>query len=307
LPVPTPNYLSFSAETLRQTAEELDAHLHACRLCPNLCGADRYQGKTGVCQAGAEVKLGSFAVHRGEEPPLSGTRGSGTVFFSHCTLQCQFCQNYPLSQLHHGKFYSIEELAQVYLHLQQKGCHNLNWVSPTQYLPQAFRALLIAREKGLTLPVVYNSSGWETVETVKLLRSVVDVYLPDARYSREEPAKEFSRAFRYPQINEAALQAMRINQPVEVWDKHELLHKGMIVRVLILPGHAQDTVTILHRLKEWFGQALPISLMSQYFPCYHALNHPVLNRRITREEYDTAVESLHELGFENGWVQEYDA
>lgn len=307
MPIPTPNFLAYSAETLHQVAEELEAHLSACRLCPNLCGINRLQGKTGVCLAGTQVKIGSFAVHHGEEPPLSGTMGSGTVFFSHCTLQCQFCQNYPISQLHHGKFYTTEELAQVYITLQQKGCHNLNWVSPTQYLPQAFQALLLAREKGFNLPIVYNSSGWEAVETVKLLKSFVDVYLPDARYSREEPAKEFSRAFRYPEINESALKAMRANQPTEIWDEEDLLHKGMIVRVLILPGHAQDTVTLLHRLKNWFGPTIPISLMSQYFPCYKALEHPLLNRRIHREEYDTAVNALHELGFENGWVQEYDA
>lgn len=303
-----PNYLLYDRSRLLKAVEELDHHLHQCRLCPNLCGADRISDHTGVCRATDRVKLGSFAVHHGEEPPLSGTHGSGTVFFSHCTLQCLFCQNYPLSQLHHGKEYTIESLSEAYLWLQQQGCHNLNWVSATQYLPQAFHALLLAREKGLHIPIVYNSSGWETEDTIRLLEPIVDIFLPDARYASEKPAIEYSKAFRYPAINERALKRMRECQPEEVWqEENGILQKGMIVRVLILPGHAKDAVEMLYRLKDWFGVSLPISLMSQYFPCYQALEHPVLKRRILREEYDMAVNALHDLGFESGWVQEFDA
>ena len=304
---PEPNYLQFSPEYLSGVADQLDAHLHECRLCPNRCGVDRTAGKVGLCRATDTVKLGNFAVHHGEEPPLSGTRGSGTVFFSHCTLQCLFCQNYPLSQLHHGKEYTIEMLSDAYLWLQHQGCHNINWVSATQFLPQAFRALLLAKAKGFRLPIVYNSSGWETEETVQLLRPMVDIYLPDARYANEKPAIEYSKAFSYPEINEKALRFMHEIQPEQVWHEDGTLQKGMIVRVLILPGHAEDAVEILTRLKAWFGVSIPISLMSQYFPCYKALEHPVLNRRLLREEYDLAVNALHTLGFENGWVQEFDA
>lgn len=304
---PAPNYLQTTADERQAISEQLQSHLQRCRLCPNLCGVDRTAGKTGVCHATDKVKIGSYAVHRGEEPPLTGTRGSGTVFFSHCTLQCLFCQNYPLSQLHHGKEYTVETLADAYLWLQNQGCHNLNWVSATQFLPQAVEALWIAREKGLTIPIVYNSSGWETEETVRLLRSVVDVFLPDARYASDKPAIEFSKAFRYPEINERALRLMRTFQPEEVWHEEATLLKGMIVRVLILPGLAEDAIEILSRLKSWFGVSVPISLMSQYFPCYQALEHPILQRRIHQEEYDRVVSALHHLGFENGWVQEFDA
>lgn len=298
-----PEFLKTPLDKLAQIREELYQNLMSCSLCPNECRVNRTKGELGKCQASNALSLGSFAVHEGEEPPISGTSGSGTIFFTHCTLSCLYCQNYPLSQLHHGKIYSTAEVARIFLNLQKKGCHNLNLVSPTQFLPFALDALLLAREQGLSIPIVYNSSGWESEWVIDQLRYFVDIFLVDSRYSQNETAYSYSNAKHYVEINQKALFKMLSFQPQALFDG-SILKKGVIIRVLILPGHAEEGIQVLKNLYTWFGNELYISLMSQYFPCWKACSHPILQRRITEEEYESVRVVLESLGFENGWVQE---
>jgi putative pyruvate formate lyase activating enzyme len=305
LPVPAPEYLQNSLPLLKSIRDELYLNLTSCSLCPNRCQINRTDGKLGCCKAPNHLLIGSFAVHNGEEPPLSGTRGSGTVFYSHCTLSCIYCQNYPLSQLHHGKKYSTEELAQIFLDLQEKGCHNINWVSPTQFLPFILDALLMAREQGLKIPIVYNSSGWESEWIVEHLRYFVDVFLPDSRYSSDQTAYAYSKAGSYVDRNKKVLTLMHQFQPKALFED-DVMVKGMIVRVLILPGHHEESIQVLRNLKEMLGTDVHISLMSQYFPCYLALDHSPLDRKISSLEYDEVVMEMEKLGFNLGWAQDLE-
>lgn len=303
---PEPFYLQYSASELNLIAEEMAEEYSSCRLCPHECKVNRKQGALGVCHASDQVKLGSASLHWGEEPPITGTRGSGTLFFSHCTLSCLYCQNYPLSQLHHGQILSDEDLATRMLKLQKEGAHNLNWVTATQFLPSAFRALLIAREQGLRIPVIYNTSGWESDRALRWFSYFVDGYLVDSRYFSDETAKELSGARSYHARNVAVLQACRKQLPYELFDSEEILQKGMIVRILILPHYTSETVAVIHQLKALLGSEVYVSLMSQYFPAYQAFQHPYMRRKLLREEYQQAVEALEACGFEKGWVQDYD-
>lgn len=306
LPNQPPEYLNHSLAGLQVVRDELLDRMDCCTLCPHNCRVNRKEGKKGYCQAPNHIVLGSFARHEGEEPPISGIHGSGTVFYSYCTLTCQYCQNYPLSQLHHGNKYTPEELSSVFLKLQDMGCHNINWVSPTQFLPYIVDALLLAREKGLHVPIVYNTSGWENEWVCHLLSNFVDVYLPDARYSKNETAVKYSHAPQYVEINQKTLQIMRSNQPKELFFE-EILVKGLIVRVLILPNHAKETIQVLKNLQRDLGSETYISLMSQYFPCWHALSDESLNRSIKEEEYNEVSEVMDHLGFTNGWVQGFES
>lgn len=300
----TPEYLQTDLATLKDLRDRLYENLTSCTLCPNECKVNRTEGRLGVCQAPNHLVIGSYAVHKGEEPPISGTMGSGTVFFSYCTLSCLYCQNYPLSQLHHGKKYSIDELCDIYLHLQKQGCHNINMVSGTQFLPFMLDALIQAREKGLSIPIVYNSSGWESEWVVNSLRYFVDIFLTDSRYSNNETAFSYSRAKNYVEINQKALKMMQSFQPNALFDG-DILHKGLIIRVLVLPGHSSESVEVLQNLQALVGTEVHISLMSQYFPCYKALEHPILSRSINASEYEGPCKTLEDLGFNLGWVQDH--
>ena len=300
-----PEYLKNDLGTLRDLRDQLYENLTSCALCPNQCHVDRTKGEVGVCKAPNHLVIGSYAVHPGEEPPISGAKGSGTVFYSHCTLSCLYCQNYPLSQLHHGKKYSTEELCDIYLHLQKQGCHNINMVSCTQYLPFALDSLIQAREKGLTIPIVYNSSGWESEQIVNLLQYFVDIFLVDSRYSNNQTAMSLSAAKSYVEINQQALKQMLQFQPKAIFEK-DILLKGVIIRVLVLPGLADESIQVLKNIKRLLGTNVHISLMSQYFPCWKALDHPLINRSINQAEYDVVCQSLNELGFDKGWVQEHE-
>jgi putative pyruvate formate lyase activating enzyme len=302
----TPEYLKNPVSTLEKIRDELFQNLSSCTLCPNKCQVNRLKGELGICQAPNFLKLGSFAVHPGEEPSISGTNGSGTIFYSHCTLRCIYCQNYPLSQLHHGKKYTTDELSDIFLSLQKKGCHNINMVSPTQFLPFMLDALIKAREKGLTIPIVYNTSGWENEWIVKLLHYFVDIFLVDSRYSSNETAFAYSGCRSYVEVNQKALQLMAERYPKALFDQ-EIMQKGIIVRVLVLPEHSTETIQILRHLKYWLGTDIHISLMSQYFPCWKALEHPTLNRRITTEEYEEVCTALETLGFSKGWTQDHES
>jgi putative pyruvate formate lyase activating enzyme len=276
-----------------------------CRLCPRACGARRDRGERGFCREGAAARVFSAAPHFGEEPPLSGTAGSGTVFFSGCTLRCSYCQNHAFSQEGAGSEAGPGELSRIFLSLERKGCHNLNLVTPTHFLPQILQALSRAAEAGFSLPLVYNTSGYETLETLRLLDGVVDIYLPDMRYDAAAPAARHSEAEGYPEVNRRAVREMWRQVGPLVTDAAGAARRGLIVRHLVLPGGAAGTRGVLRFLAEEVSRDVAVSLMSQYTPCFRALGDPILGRRPTRREFEEAAAALHDLGFRNGWIQEW--
>ncbi len=274
-----------------------------CRLCPRQCGVRRMESATGVCQAGNVLRVSRFIHHRGEEPVLSGTRGSGTVFFSHCSLRCQYCQNYQISFEGQGRDVSIEEFAQGMGDLQDAGVHNVNWVTPTHYLPWLLEGLKIAAQQGLNLPLVYNCGGYETLEALRLLDGLVDIYLPDAKYADAELAETLSGAKDYPEVNRAAIAEMWRQVGELETDEEGVARKGLIVRHLVIPGELENTKGVLRALKETVGVKVAISLMGQYFPTAR-MRKTAYNRSLTVREYQEVAQYMFDLGFEHGWVQE---
>ncbi len=303
-----PSYLALAASgELHRRAEAAWERLRACDLCPRRCGVDRLSGQVGFCRAGAQARVASHNTHRWEEPPISGSRGSGTIFFSYCTGRCLFCQNYPISQLGVGEDVTNERLAQMMLTLQRWGCHNINLVTPTHYVPQFLAALEMAAARGLRIPIVYNTSGYERVETLRLLDGVVDIYLPDAKYADDAIARRLSGFVDYVAHNRAALLEMARQVGVTLQrDAEGIAVRGMVIRHLVLPNGLAGTEEVLRWIAENLSTSAYISLMSQYFPAYRAVGDPELGRSITFDEYDEALDALERLGFENGWRQEID-
>ncbi len=278
--------------------------LSSCRLCPRACGADRLAGETGFCRAGLAARVAAVSIHHGEEPPVSGSRGSGTVFFAHCNMTCLFCQNYPISQLGHGRDMDTETLAGELLKLQGKGAHNVNFVTPTPHVPQLVDAVRAARDKGFALPVVYNTNGYDSLEALALLDGVVDVYLPDAKYRSRELSEAVSGAPDYPGSNDAALAEMVRQVGFLATGEDGIATRGVLVRHLVLPGRVEETVRVLEHLKKVFGPDLPLSLMGQYFPAYRAPETPGFERKLTEEEYEEAVDAAVRLGLNGVFIQE---
>lgn len=278
-----------------------------CRLCPRECGAERANNKPGICGALKEVKVASFNLHQGEEPPVTGTEGSGTIFFSGCTLKCIFCQNYPISHLFNGEFYSVEQLADMMLGLQERKAHNINLVTGTPYLYHFVEALYIARQKGLTIPIVYNSSGYEHLEVISALEGVIDVYLPDLKYANEDVAFCYTGVRDYLEYAFPALREMFRQVGDLQTDGDGIAVKGMILRHLILPGHTANSKRVLKIIAESSFKDCHLSLMSQYFPAYKAVEHNEINRQLTYEEYEEVKEYALSLGFSKGWFQDMDA
>jgi len=248
--------------------------------------------------------VSSVNLHFGEEPPISGYRGSGTIFFTSCNLRCVFCQNYPISQLRHGKEVSVRDLADAMLKLQDKGAHNINFVTPTRHVHQIMDALRIAYERGLEIPLVYNTGGYDSVEMLRLLEGVVDIYMPDMKYSDPEMGRKYSGIPDYPQVNREAIKEMHRQVGDLVIDDEGIARKGLLVRHLVLPEGIAGTEDVLRFLAEEVSRDTYISLMRQYFPAYKAVNMPPLDRRITEEEYREAVELLDKYGLTRGWIQE---
>jgi putative pyruvate formate lyase activating enzyme len=278
--------------------------LSPCRVCPRACGIDRLAGETGFCGMGFHPVVASDNLHFGEEPPISGTRGSGTIFFGGCSLGCSFCQNYPISHLRHGNQVTIPELAGMMLKLQKRGAHNINFVTPTHFSPQILGALAIACSKGLTIPLVWNSSGYETVEMLELLNGIVDVYMPDMKFADSEPAERIAGAGNYPEINrEAILEMHRQVGPLEL-DEEGIANKGLLIRHLVLPENLSGTDDVLRFIAEKVSRRTSISLMSQFFPAHQSHEKPPLDRPVTAGEYERAKESLERYGLTEGWVQE---
>jgi putative pyruvate formate lyase activating enzyme len=300
------NYLHlYHSGKLAGRIESAWALLEQCEICPHRCGVNRLRGEQGICRMGALPKVSSWNLHCWEEPPISGTRGSGTVFFSGCTGCCRFCQNYPISQLGYGQAVSIERLAEMMLELQRKGAHNINFVTPTHFMPHILAALPHAVEGGLHVPLVYNTSGYERVEALQLLEGVVDLWLPDAKYADDAVARRLSGFENYVDINRDALREIHRQVGAElVLDGQGIAIRGMIVRHLVLPGGLAGTPDVLLWIARSLSPRILVSLMDQYFPAHRAIGDPLLGRKVTATEYKTALEALHAAGLENGWCQD---
>ncbi len=297
-----PLYKSLLESGWREKLEQLRELFSPCMFCPRLCGAMRADDEPGECGSGLHASAGSHNLHFGEEPPVSGTRGSGTVFFSGCNLHCLFCQNYPLSQMRHGEAVTAEKLAGMYLELQRRGAHNLNLVTPSHVNLQWFEALFIAAQNGFSLPVVYNCGGYDRVEVLRIFEGVIDVYMPDAKYRDAKLAAELSDAKDYPKVNQAALIEMHRQAGPLVTDAAGIAVRGMLVRHLMLPGKLENTLAVLDDIAA-ISPDIPVSLMTQYFPAYKAPDTPGMNERVTKAEYRAAEKRCRELGLINGYFQ----
>ena len=283
-------------------------HLLAhCTLCPRRCGVNRNAGAHGFCGAGRAVRVARTMLHAWEEPCLVGTHGAGTGFFAHCTLRCVYCQNHAIS--HEGQGVEIDEdaLAARFLSLEREGAATLDLVTPTHYTPQILRALTLAREQGLTLPVVWNTSGYETTENIARLAGAVDIYLPDLKYNTEESGRLYSAAPDYAAAAFAALRAMAAQIGALQFAEDGRLLRGVLVRHLVLPGHRRESIALVQRLREEFGDRIQLSLMRQYTPLYRAAEFPPLHRRLTTFEYESVVDAARDLGMTQVYVQGAEA
>jgi putative pyruvate formate lyase activating enzyme len=289
---------------IRSRLKQAYALLSPCRACPRNCGVDRLKGETGVCGMGFLPEVSSDNLHFGEEPPISGTRGSGTIFFAGCSLRCVFCQNYPISQMRHGNRVTIPRLAEMMLRLQNRGAHNINFVTPSHFAPQIMGALLVAYQKGLNIPLIYNCGGYESLEILRLWNGIVDVYMPDMKYTDPENAKAYSSAPDYPEVNRAAILEMGRQVGILELDAEGITKKGLLIRHLVLPENIAGTEAVLSFIAEKVSPKTHISLMSQYFPAHKAHGMPPMDRKIKRSEYAAAKSHLERFGLEHGWVQE---
>lgn len=275
--------------------------LRSCRVCPRSCGINRLEGEVGVCKAPRQAMASSSGPHFGEEPPLVGRFGSGTIFFAHCNLKCVFCQNYDISQLGHGEQVSSEELARHMLVLQRLGCHNINLVTPTPYVPQILEALLIAAQSGLEIPLVYNCGGYESVETLKILDGVVDIYMPDMKYSDNQVAQRYSKVDDYFDHCRAALKEMHRQVGDLQIDGYGIAQRGLLIRHLVLPHGLAGSRGVLEFIAMELSRGSYVNIMDQYRPTYRAHEYVGVNRRITITEYLEVVEMARKLGLHRGF------
>lgn len=277
--------------------------LEKCAICPHNCGINRLNNQIGRCKSKDTVKVALYSTHNFEEPCISGKKGSGTVFFSNCNMNCVFCQNYEISQQGKGKEISIEELADIFIKQQEKDVENINLVTPTSYVPQILEAIKIARKNGLKLPIVYNTNGYEKVETLKMLEGYVDIYLPDFKYSDNELGKRLSKVDNYFEIVTEALKEMYRQTGKAVFNGEGIMQKGMIIRHLVLPNHILNSRRVLKWINENMHDVY-VSVMAQYFPTYKAKEIGDINRKLTKEEYEQIENYLYRLDLGNGYIQE---
>ena len=277
--------------------------LGSCRLCGFECGVNRLKGEKGKCRSDKEVMIASCNLHFGEEPPISGENGSGTVFFTNCSLRCVYCQNYPISQMGKGKKISTLELSEKFLDLQKKGAHNLNLVTPTHFIPQILEALSFAWDEGFSLPIVYNTSGYESEIALSLLDGVADIYLPDMRYSEDDKALTYSKAGGYVKINQRNIKEMFRQVGNLKLDSSGLAISGVVVRHLVLPENVAGSLKTFEFLAHEISDKVWVSLMRQYFPAYQARSFPPLDRRIKKQEYELALGYFDLCGLSSGWAQ----
>ena len=309
-----PGYLNLLASgELESRVERLESLLSSCTVCPRNCGNDRTAGVLASCASGARPVVSAYTPHFGEEPVLSGTRGAGNIFFGNCNLRCVYCQNYQISQdwaAQRGNEVSVERLARMMLELQERGCHNIGLVSPTHYAPQAARAILLAARDGLRLPIVYNTNTYDSVEVLRLLEGVVDVYLPDLKYADESAGWIYSKIPDYvARAREALIEMYRQMGSRVTLDDDGLLVRGLLVRLLVLPEDVSGTAGSLAWIAEALSPRVAVSMMAQYYPIHRAASndrYARINRSITAEEWRRALEAVEACGLENGFQQEFD-
>ena len=278
--------------------------LQCCTLCAHNCKVNRLDGKIGRCKCLDKVKIALCSLHRFEEPCISGKNGSGTIFFSNCNFNCIYCQNYEISQQSKGKYYSVEELSDLFLLQQEKGAHNINLVTPTMYAYQIIDALKIAKQKGLNIPVIYNTNSYDNVETIKALNGYVDVYLPDLKYYNDEIGKKYSNVNHYFETATEAIKEMINQVGAPIFNEKGLIQKGVIIRHLVLPGHLLNTKNILKWIKNNIDENIYISIMAQYFPTYKSNEDEYLCRQLTKKEYKEIEKYLYTLDLKNGYIQD---
>lgn len=283
-----------------------ERNLPGCRLCPRACGADRAAGEEGLCGAGKEIRIARAALHFWEEPCISGTKGSGAVFFSGCPLRCVYCQNREISRGLAGASVSVERLAEIFMELQEQQANNINLVTAGHYLPQVREALLLAKGRGLSVPVVYNTSSYEKPEALRMLEGLADIYLPDLKYLDPDLAGNYSKALDYPERAMEAIQEMVRQVPEPEFDSRGIMKKGVIVRHLLLPGHVREGKRIVRYLHETYGNRIYISLMNQYTPTEAVKTDSLLGRKATKREYERLLNYAMETGVEQGFFQEGD-
>lgn len=292
------SYLMLELSEIEKRSFLLFEKLKSCNLCGWECNIDRYSKKSH-CRSGIELKISSYGPHFGEERIISGKRGSGTIFFTNCSLKCVYCQNYDISQLGNGYVISEEDLSNIMLKLQNLGCHNINLVTPTHFLPQILKGIFLAIKKGLKIPFVYNCGGYENVETLKILDGIIDIYMPDAKYGDNEKGKKYSGIPDYWDKCKKALIEMKRQVGDIVLNEEKVAIKGLLIRHLILPNDISSTEKVLKFIKEELGENTWISLLSQYHPEYKAYMYPEIDRRITYEEYYKSVEIVEKIGLKN--------
>ena len=279
-------------------------YLEKCEICPHKCKVNRIKGYIGRCKSKDTIKIALVSIHNFEEPCISGKNGSGTVFFSNCNMNCIYCQNYEISQLGKGKEITIDRLADIFISQQEKGVENINLVTPTSYIIQIIEAIKIAKSNGLNIPIVYNSNGYENVESIKLLDGYIDIYLPDLKYSDNLLAKKYSNINNYFQIATDAIKEMYKQVGKPSFDKNGIMQKGVIVRHLVLPNHITNSKNVL----KWINNNMPkdifVSIMAQYFPTYKAKTSDEINRKLTKREYKEIENYLYSLNIENGYIQD---
>jgi putative pyruvate formate lyase activating enzyme len=298
----TPPYIELSENNrLKERIRFLNEILSECLLCPRHCGVNRTEGELGYCRAGSDLMISSVFPHFGEEAPLVGYRGSGTIFLTHCNLRCLFCQNYDISHLGKGEKASLSQLASYMIRLQDMGCHNINFVTPTHYVPQIVASLPEAIELGLRIPLVYNCSGYESLTVTKLLDGIIDIYMPDAKYAGEEPAKKFSNAPDYPDVLKEVLKEMHRQVGDLQMDENGIAQRGLLIRHLVMPGNLGGTEDLMQFIAKEISQDSYVNVMQQYRPEYRSRDYPELSRRITYGEYLEAVKVARRFGLHRGF------
>ena len=278
--------------------------LEKCEICPHRCKVNRQEGKIGRCRCNDKIKIALVSTHNYEEPCISKIHGSGTVFFSNCNLSCMYCQNYEISQLGRGKNITIQELADIFIKQQSKGVNNINLVTPTMYAYQIIEAIKIARKNGLRIPIIYNTNGYENVETIKALEGYIDVYLPDLKYYSNEMSRKYSKVDNYFKYATKAIKEMYKQVGTAKFNEDGIIQKGVIIRHLVLPNHLQNSKHILKWIKENMPEDIYVSVMAQYFPTYKAKEDKYINRKINNKEYKEIENFLYTLNLTNGYIQE---
>ena len=278
--------------------------LKQCKICPHNCNVNRLNGKIGRCKCADKIKIALASVHNYEEPCISGINGSGTIFFSNCNMNCIYCQNYEISQLGKGKEISIKELADIFINQQEKGVNNINLVTPTMYAFQIIEAIKLAKKNGLIIPIIYNTNGYEKIETLKALQGYIDVYLPDLKYYSNKLSIKYSKVNNYFSVATEAIKEMYRQVGTPKFNEDGIIQRGIIIRHLVLPNYIQNSKNILKWIKENMPQDVYVSIMAQYFPTYKAKEDELLNRKLTKKEYKEIENFLYTLDLKNGYIQE---